>query len=306
VESGCWQHPSSATRAELVGTSSAFEGQGGHTPLIPSWLDEPSEAPGEAGSTAVEAPADENPDYSDHLPRSGLPPIGDPNRFTAARSNFTRFARSGGRDSASLGRAISRYVSSSAGGSQSAAARMGSSRASAGRLAGFLADAARRGAVEALRALNLEALAGRPIEEVFAGLADYVCPDGGSIDEGIARSAFIETIAELAQLGITDLDGLTPVELQTVFETYATNAIEARICNDIGAKVVTVPADARQAAQVQAQLHDFIRRGVSDALVQQPSIASLPADAVMGFVSKVYQQAFEILQDMGDAEATTS
>lgn len=290
-----------------MGTSSAFEGQGGHTPLIPSWLDEPHEAPGSDASTSAEEPSNvpgQSTDSLGPLAQNGMPPIADPNRFTAARSNFTRFARSGGRDRANLGRAISRYVGSSVGGSHSAAARMGSSRGSAGRLAGFLADAARRGAVEALRALNLEALAGRPIEEVFAGLADYVCPDGGSIDEGIARSAFIETIAELAQLGVTDLDGLTPVELQSVFEAYATNAIEARICNDIGAKVVTVPADARQAAQVQAQLHDFIRRGVSDALALQPSIASLSADTVMSFVGRVYQQAFEILQDMGDAEAT--
>lgn len=286
-----------------MGTSTAFEGQGGHTPLIPSWLDEPDQATADAESAAAGEPPGQDPDSSDRPPGSGLPPIGDPNRFTAARSNFTRFARSGGRDRASLGRAISRYVNSSAGGSHSAAARMGSSQSSAGRLAGFLADAARRGTVEALRALNLEALAGRPIEEVFAGLADYVCPDGGSIDEGIARSAFIETITELAELGIVDLDDLTPVELQSVFETYATNAIEARICNDIGAKIVTVPADARQAAQVQAQLHDFIRRGVSDALTLQPSIASLPADSVMAFVGQVYQQAFEILQDLGDAEA---
>ena len=60
-----------------------------------------------------------------------------------------------------------------------------------------------------VRALNLGALAGHPIEEIFLGLADYVCPDGGSIDEGIAREAFIETIADLAGAGITDLDGLT-------------------------------------------------------------------------------------------------
>ena len=50
---------------------------------------------------------------------------------------------------------------------------------------------------------------GVPIEEVFAGLADYICPEGGSIDEGIARDAFVETIADLAGAGITDIDALT-------------------------------------------------------------------------------------------------
>jgi hypothetical protein len=157
---------------------------------------------------------------------------------------------------------------------------------------------------EALRALSLGALAGRPIEEIFLGLADYVCPDGGTIDEGIAREAFIETIAELAGAGITDLDGLTPDQMQTVFELYATNAIEARLCNDIGAKTVILPSDSRQAARVQAQLNDFIRRAVADALTTaRAAAATLTLDRVLAFVGSIYEQAFGILQIMGDAEA---
>ena len=86
---------------------------------------------------------------------------------------------------------------------------MGSSRGAGSRLLGFLSDAVARGATRSLARLNLGALAGRPIEEIFLGLADYVCPDGGTIDEGIAREAFIETIIDLAGAGIADLDGLT-------------------------------------------------------------------------------------------------
>ncbi|GAB0149593.1 hypothetical protein McPS_23330 [Marichromatium sp. PS1] len=181
---------------------------------------------------------------------------------------------------------------------------MGSARGAGSRLLGFLSDAATRGATEALRALNLGAFAGRPIEEIFLGLADYVCPDGGSIDEGIARDAFIETIADLAAAGITDLDGLTSDQMQTVFELYATNAIEARLCNDIGAKIVVLPSDSRQAARVQAQLNDFIRRGVADALTAASVVAAaLTPDHVLAFVESVYEQAFGILQIMGDAAA---
>lgn len=298
-----------------MGTSSAFGGQGGGTPLVPSWL-------GDNGDGAPAAPPDgAAPDgqASDGQPPSGVapppalpgppprPPIpaaGDPGRFSAARNNFSRFAGSGGRDRASLGRAVSHYVGSSAGGARTAAARMGSSRGAGSRLLGFLSDAVTRGATEALRTLNLDALAGRPIEEIFVGLADYVCPDGGSIDEGIAREAFIETIADLAGAGITDLDGFTADQMQTVFELYATNAIEARLCNDIGAKTIILPADARDAARVQAQLHDFIQRGVADALTAgRAAAAALTPDRVLAFVGRVYEQAFGILQAMGDAEA---
>ena len=129
---------------------------------------------------------------------------------------------------------------------------MGSSSRAGGRLLGFLSDVATRGAGAALRTLNLDVLAGQPIEDIFLGLVDYVCPDGGSIDQGIAREAFVETIADLAGSGVTDLDSLTAEQVQTVFELYATNAIEARLCNDIGRRAITLPSDASGATQVDA------------------------------------------------------
>jgi hypothetical protein len=300
-----------------MGTSSAFGGQGGGTPLIPSWLGDdgappaaPDGVPPDGAPPGGPPPADP---ANDAVPpaalpappaRPPIPPVANPTRFSAARNNFSRFAGSGGADRKSLGRAVSHYVGSSSGGARTAAARMGSARGAGSRLLGFLSDAVARGATEALRALNLGALAGRPIEEVFLGLADYVCPDGGSIDEGIAREAFIETITDLAGAGITDLDGLTPDQMQTVFELYATNAIEARLCNDIGAKTVILPSDSREAARVQAQLNDFIRRGVADALTTaRATAAALTPDRVLAFVGRIYEQAFGILQIMGDAES---
>jgi hypothetical protein len=181
---------------------------------------------------------------------------------------------------------------------------MGSSRAAGAGLLRFLTSTVSGGVKEALRALKLENLAGRPIEEVFLGLADYVCPDGGTVDEGIARGAFIETIADLAEAGITDLDSLTMDQTQTIFELYATNAIEARLCNDIGANTITLPNDAQQVAEIQSQLRDFISRGVADALTAaRAGMQSLTQENVLGFVTRVYEQAWGILQSLGEAEA---
>lgn len=291
-----------------MGTSSGFGGQSGASPLIPSFLGDEGAPPAIGPDAPPDGPPSvEPPDGQPPQPpaRPPIPPVDDPARFTAARNNFSRFAGSGGRDRASLGRAVSHYVGSSTGGARGAAARMGSSRGAGGRLLGFLSDAVTRGAAEALRALDLGALAGRPIEEIFLGLSDYVCPDGGSVDEGIAREAFIETIADLAEAGVTDLDALTADQMQTVFELFATNAIEARICNDIGTRSVVLPSDAREAARVQAQLSDFIRRGVADALTAaRATIAAMTPARVLDVVTRIYEQAFGILEIMGDAEAT--
>lgn len=291
-----------------MGTSSGFGGQSGASPLIPSFLGDEGAPPAIGPDAPPDGPPPvEPPDGQPPQPpaRPPIPPVNDPARFMAARNNFSRFAGSGGRDRASLGRAVSHYVGSSTGGARGAAARLGSSRGAGSRLLGFLSDAVNRGAAEALRALDLGALAGRPIEEIFLGLSDYVCPDGGSVDEGIAREASIETIADLAEAGVTDLDALTADQMQTVFELFATNAIEARICNDIGTRSVVLPSDAREAARVQAQLGDFIRRGVADALTAaRATIAAMTPARVLDVVTRVYEQAFGILEIMGDAEAT--
>ncbi len=288
-----------------MGTSSSFGGQGGDTPLIPSWLggggegDLPSNGGDEGNPDPGPAPAE-----PPAPPLPPIPPAAPPNRFSAARNNLSRFASSGGQDRASLGRAVSHYVSKASGGSRAAAMRMGASREAGSRILGFLSNTVDRGAREALRVLDLENLAGLPIEQVFIGLADYICPDSGTVDDGIARDAFIETIADLAGEGVTDLDSLTSEQMQTVFEIYATNSIEGRLCNDIGGKLITLPSDIREAEQVQVQLHDFIRRGVADALSSANTDAqAMTPDRVLGFVGNIYEQAFEILLIMGDAEA---
>jgi hypothetical protein len=181
---------------------------------------------------------------------------------------------------------------------------MGPSRHTSEHLVSFLSNAVANGPREALRALSLDRLVGRPVEEVFLGLVDYICPESGTIDDGIARDAFIETIADLSEHGVTNFDALTFNQMQTIVELYATHAIEARLCNDIGKKAVALPPDVADAINVQTQLLDFIRRSVSDALTRAlAGIRALTPDLVARFVTDVYEQAFTILESMGQAEA---
>jgi hypothetical protein len=292
-----------------MGTSNANGGQGGDRPLIPSWL------PAGGSPPPTPDPPPPPPPAPQPAPHEGPPPPPAPvvpaipaaalaNRFTGARNNFSRFARSGGSDRKSFGRALSDYVSTSSGGNRSAAQRMARSPASGIPLLSVLSGAVANGGRATLRALNLEQLAGRPIEEVFVGLMEYVCPEGGTVDEGIARDAFIETIADLAETGIADFDNLTADQMQMIFEIYAAHAIEDRLCNDIGMKAITLPSDAAQAASIQKQLFDFVRRSVSDSLTKsRAAMEALTTERVFEFVTHVYEQAFAILQTMGEAEA---
>jgi Glu-tRNA(Gln) amidotransferase subunit E-like FAD-binding protein len=180
---------------------------------------------------------------------------------------------------------------------------MGASKRAGGTLLGFLNNAQANGLRQALEAIDLPGLAGRPIQDVFLGLVDFVCPEGGSIDDAIARDAFVETIADLAAAGISDTDALSATQVQTVMELYVAHTIEARICNDIGAQLVQMPSDPVAALRVEQQLNDFIRRGVSDAISRLGARpGALTADQTSQFMTEIYQAAFDALQTLGDRE----
>jgi hypothetical protein len=119
------------------------------------------------------------------------------------------------------------------------------------------------------------------------------------VDEGIARDAFIETIVDLAENGIADLDTLNSNQMQTVFELYTTHTIESRMLNDIGAKSIQFPSDAHAALRIQTQLRDFIRRGVADALSNaRDTMLSLTQRSVQRFVDQIYEVAFDVLRSL--------
>lgn len=65
-----------------------------------------------------------------------------------------------------------------------------------------------------------------------------------------------------------------------------------------------MPSDARTVERIEAQLSEFIQRGVSDAVsAAGVDIGALSQDQVSGFVDTVYEAAFEMLEALGENEA---
>lgn len=180
---------------------------------------------------------------------------------------------------------------------------MGSSRIAGRQLLSFLSQVADRGIQETLRSLNLDSLSGKPIVEVFLGISDFVCPEGGNVDANIAREAYFETVAELATNGVTDFEAITAEQIKIVFEIFASHAIEARILNDIGNKVISIAPTAADSINVQELLNEFIRNSVADAIATtEGSIQSERAGRALDFVDAVYEKAFALLQILGNQE----
>lgn len=191
---------------------------------------------------------------------------------------------------------------SGTGGSRNATRRMGASRTAAGGVLGFLRDVQRDGVTATLRRLNLGDLIGRPLEEVFTGLTDVVCNDGGSIDEGIALDAWLETVADLEEFNIADPAALTPDQMRDVFLSFIAHTIEGRLLQDIGTNGLKVAADLAAIEAFEHQLRDYIRRSVRDSFASDISTpASLTDRQIQEIVDRTYQDAWELLVTWGDA-----
>ena len=191
---------------------------------------------------------------------------------------------------------MSSYVRRSSGGAKNATTKMGSSRKTASKLLGFLQEASNNGIESALKSLNLESLSGNSMNELFIELTDFLCSEAGTVDAGIARDAFIKTIADVNEEQVIDDGTLSYEQVQTIFELYITHTIEDMILNEIGTNIIFQTQTLDDADLVQAQLHDFIRNGVSDALSNSGNkINQLNQNEIGSFVDNIYESTFNLL-----------
>ena len=279
-----------------MGTAAKFLGPEPASALIPTWLDEPeSEVPSDLGDSKAPKSDEEAADATPTQPLKPLPPPGTANRFTSARRHFNSAAQT--HDRRSLGRAVSSYVKSGAGGSRAATRKMGAAKRSTGSVIGFLGDVSRVGVAAALRKLGLGQLVGQPAEAALAALTDVFCPTGGPIDQAIARDAWDEAVLTLAEEGIVDVTDVSTEQWHALLVDFITNAIEARVFNEIGPQGISLPTDIAAIDRLQHDLHDIIRGAVEDAVgdriepgrnLSQPEIGAV--------VDAIYDHAFAYLE----------
>jgi hypothetical protein len=298
-----------------MGSSTRNKGQNGKTPLVPSWLDDNGggdltpDSPGNSqdhnGDNSIPG-SPQNPKNSDGDGKqpdnnTARPTQPDPQRFSAARSNFTRYIKSGGNNGGNLRRAVSSYIGHATGGSQNATKRLGAARISTAKLLSIIGVFTNSGVSATARLLHLGDIIGKSAKDTFLRIMDFVCPDGGRTDEGIARSAYIEALLEMPDLESRRIETLTPPEFLAFTEIYMADVIEGRIVNDIGNKLFSLPKDIAAIEIIQDQMKDFIKGSVSDAVSQlKVDIKNIDSSQTQSIVDSVYKTAFDIMSVLGE------
>lgn len=285
--------------------------------LVPTWVDDPiapaspspqpnhiptnPAAPGSPGAMPNQLPPISSgimPNTVSAVPLPGLPPLSAGTSLGPSRSNFSRFARSGG--SSDMQRAAGGYVRA-VGGAKNAARAMGPSRRTAIGIGQLASDIAQHGAADALRTFSLQSLAGAPASDVFVALTDVLCPAGGTIDEAIARNAMLETVAEMGTAADIPFDALPPAALEAFFLSTISRSIEAKLFSELGGKAIRLPTDVTSARAIQRVLHDYIEGTVRDRFITSGQTLATTSHADVGnMVQSIYEQSFQLLQVLGE------
>ncbi|CAD7543422.1 hypothetical protein KBAH04_26710 [Aeromonas hydrophila] len=136
---------------------------------------------------------------------------------------------------------------------------------------------------------------------MFVALLEFICPPGGTVDEGIARQAMVDTIADTSEIGAGTFDTLTREQLNEFFLGFIVHSIEGRVIADLGKNGIALPDDVNAVEQMQDQLHDFVSgatRGVLSGRLND--IASLTDRDIEDRVNQIYEVAFEMIAVAGE------
>ena len=268
-----------------MGTSTSNRGQNGNTPLVPSWLDDDlNDMPQQDSKIPVD-----NEQYDDTQSF-------DSKRFTSPRSDFTRYINSGGNKTDRLHKAISSYVRKSAGGSQNATIRLGSARRSTAKLVSIMSGFAGGNISATANRFNLGDIIGKPAKEVFLRIMDFVCPDGGRTDEGIARSAYIDALSTIPDLENKQIESLSPSEFLAFTEIYMADVVQKKLLNDIANKMFSLPDNISTIENIENQMKEFIQNAISDSISRlNVDICNISQQQAQNVVDSIYNTTFDIM-----------
>lgn len=301
-----------------MGTSKTNDGPGDKTPLLPDWAqgdedgiplpdgDEP--APPDDGVPEEERPPETTPgdkgppDRETPLPEREPSLPADSKPWQQAKSNLTRFTKTGGRrEFANAGRSYVR----ARGGAGHAAQNSVAGRAATGRVIGFLSRVVTRGIADALELLGLRDVLGQPIESALAAIMNKLAPTGSGLDEAAARKAVDLALLLIFEEYGVEADGLERLEemdaaaVEKAFQTVVSEYNFQRWMLELGKRVEEGAVSASEALRLEAIAKECILEATRLDMRNYDILATDWSGAEsQRIINDIYAQAYDFLEDL--------
>ncbi|GLR87653.1 hypothetical protein [Bradyrhizobium iriomotense] len=87
--------------------------------------------------------------------------------------------------------------------------------------------------------------------------------------------------------------------------SFISNAIQNRLLNAVGNKVVAIPRDVASVQNVEQQINDYIRGKVNDAMTEAGK--DFPVERIVSTIDDIYERAVVLLEgpDLEDRDIGT-
>jgi hypothetical protein len=175
-------------------------------------------------------------------------------------------------------------------------------RVSTSRLGSFLTYGIRNGFAAAAAQLGLADLVGRPARFLLSRLVDALAPVGALREEAIARTAMIETLAELFEAqaveaeGLAALDALDSAGAERAIRLYIVNYVNARFQQELGNCIERGATSERAANRLMSQIKGYIAARVTMDLGRR-SVVSIDWRGVAGrrVVDRIFLDAYSLI-----------
>ena len=300
-----------------MGTSKTNDGPGDKTPLLPDWAqgdedgipfpDSDKPAPQEDGAPEEQpletTPDDEGPpDRETHPPEREPPPPDNSKPWQQAKSNLTRFTKTGGRrELANAGRSYVR----ARGGARRAAQNSTAGRAATGRVIGFLSRVVTSGIADALESIGLRDVLGQPVESALAAIMNKLAPTGDGLDEAAARKAVDLALLSIFEEYGVEADGLERLEemdaaaVEKAFQTVVSEYNFQRWMLELGKRVEEGAVSANEALRLESIAKECILEATRLDLRDYDILATdWSGSESQRIINDIYAQAYVFLEDL--------
>ncbi len=207
-----------------MGTSASHSGPKSGVSFDPPWLDDIDNP---------NAPATPVTPTQEPLPAPATPPLAPPARFGSARRSMGDYIRSGSRDS--LTKSLGHYSRTGMGGARNVANRMRHSASIASKLYSSFSSLREGNEPTISSIISNYRAANADLYGLIDAIAEYICADGGSLDETSPRDSVSSALSDLFDKNPdVDITNLSDDGVWSLVSSFLGYEAFSRIQLDIG------------------------------------------------------------------------
>lgn len=267
-----------------MGTSASHNGPKSSVSFDPPWLDD-------IDNPEVPVSPTQNPQTT-----PAVPPLAPPARFRSARRSMGDYIRSGNRES--LTRSLGHYSRTGMGGAQNVANRMRHSASVASKLYSSFSSLREGNEPTISSIISNYRAANTDVYGLIDAIANYICNDGGSLDETSPRNSVSSALSDLFDKNpYVDITTLSDDSVWSLVSSFLGYEAFSRIQLDIGQGFETADVSLTDRVTRLNDMREYLESEISSQIgVMRNEIRNKPPSDLQKVMMTAVERTFKVFE----------